>query len=53
MKEWLYQHEKHLTITNRQLTLLLDSIENDSVGISMPGFFTLNFSLVGTVSETD
>lgn len=49
MKEWLYENESHLSINCRQVTLLLDSITRNSVGIGMPGIVVLNYSLVGTV----
>lgn len=49
MKEWLYENESHLNLNCRQVTLLLDSISRNSVGIGTPGIVVLNYSLVGTV----
>jgi len=49
MRSWLYKNEQHLNLNSKQLILLLDSVDKDSVAIEMSGVAPINFSLVGTV----
>ncbi|CAL8146340.1 unnamed protein product [Orchesella dallaii] len=48
---WLHEYGENLTLSGRQLTLLLDSIEKDSVAMEMTGISNVNFSLIGKVKE--
>ncbi|CAL8099697.1 unnamed protein product [Orchesella dallaii] len=50
LKDWLYDNEEVLPLTSRQVCLTLDSISRDSVGISIGGTMTINFSRVATMS---
>ncbi|CAL8145512.1 unnamed protein product [Orchesella dallaii] len=48
-RTWLDKNESYLTLTPRQLTLILDSIHKESVAIEISNVATVNFAFVGTV----
>lgn len=51
MRDWLYENEHLVLLNGKQMTLLIDRIAQDAVGIAMPGIFVINYSLVGAVSR--
>lgn len=49
LRNWLFETGKISHLTTNEIVLLLDDLDQNSVGMSASGVFTLNYYFVGTV----